>query len=35
MGNGLKPGREHINLLKAGEGDSIFLEQFKVLRSKL
>jgi protein-tyrosine kinase len=34
-GNGADPGRERIDLLKVGEGDPIFLEQFKALRSKL
>ena len=34
-GNGGDPGRERIDLLKVGEEDPIFLEQFKSLRSKL
>jgi len=34
-GNGVDPGRERIDLLKVGEEDPIFLEQFKALRSKL
>jgi capsular exopolysaccharide synthesis family protein len=34
-GNGVDPGRERIDLLKVGEEDPIFLEQFKSLRSKL
>lgn len=34
-GNGADPGRERIDLLKVGEEDPIFLEQFKALRSKL
>ena len=34
-GNGADPGRERIDLLKVGEEDQIFLEQFKALRSKL
>jgi non-specific protein-tyrosine kinase len=34
-GNGANPGRERIDLLKVGEEDPIFLEQFKALRSKL
>ncbi len=34
-GNGAEPGRERLDLLKAGEEDPIFLEQFKMLRSKL
>ncbi len=34
-GNGTDPGRERIDLLKVGEEDQIFLEQFKALRSKL
>lgn len=34
-GNGANPGRERIDLLKVGEEDQIFLEQFKALRSKL
>jgi capsular exopolysaccharide synthesis family protein len=33
--NGADPGRERIDLLKVGEEDPIFLEQFKALRSKL
>lgn len=33
--NGADPGRERTDLLKAGEEDPIFLEQFKALRSKL
>lgn len=34
-GNGADPGRERVDLLKVGEEDPIFLEQFKALRSKL
>lgn len=34
-GNGVDPGRERIDLLKVGEEDPMFLEQFKALRSKL
>jgi len=34
-GNGTDPGRERIDLLKVGDEDQIFLEQFKALRSKL
>ncbi|HEX7573877.1 MAG TPA: CpsD/CapB family tyrosine-protein kinase, partial [Bacteroidota bacterium] len=33
--DGADPGRERIDLLKVGEEDPIFLEQFKALRSKL
>jgi capsular exopolysaccharide synthesis family protein len=35
LGNGADPERERIDLLKEGEDDPIFLEQFKALRSKL
>ncbi len=34
-GNGTDPGRERIDLLKIGEEDPIFVEQFKTLRAKL
>jgi len=34
-GNGASPGRNRFDLLNVGEEDPIFLEQFKVLRSKL
>ena len=34
-GNGAGPDRERVDLLKVGEEDQVFLEQFKALRSKL